>query len=217
MQKFFTLILLVSFFLVGCGEKPENKALDEISYGTIVDGVYSNEYFDMSIKVPENWIVQNQASQKELMEVGSNLIAGDDANLKVIMKEAEKQTVNMFSFFKFEQGAPVGFNPSVISVAERVTNMPGIKKGSDYLFHVKKLLESGQMNHKFPEEIYSVELSGKPFDVMTMQLDVNGFIVNQKYYAARINDYVLSLIISYSSEAEMDELKEALNQVVFSE
>ena len=208
--------LIVAFWLTllitGC----DTKTQADISYGTIHDNVYNNKYFDISINVPDAWFVQSQAEQKALMETGSNLIAGEDKTLKAVMKESEKQTVNLFSFFKFEPGSSVNFNPNIISVAERVSHIPGIKKGSDYLFHAKKLLESGQMNYEFPNNIYTKEISGASFDVMPAQITVKNITVYQEYHALKVKDYVLAFILSYSSDPEKAELENALNKLKFS-
>jgi hypothetical protein len=212
MNKIFVLIFGASLLLTGCDTKPS----EEIGYGTIVNGVYKNDYFSMSIEVPKNWFVQSEAAQKQLIETGSNLISSEDENLKRVLKEVEKQTVSMFSFFKFEPGAPVPFNPSIISVAERMSHMPGVKRGSDYHYHAKKLLELAPADYEFPNEIYTKVISGVSFDVMPTKVTVSNRIVYQEYYAARVNDYVLALILSYSSDSELDELSNIINRLEFS-
>lgn len=211
MFKIFVLIISTGLILTGCDKKPS----EAIGYGIIENGVYSNNYFNMSIKVPENWVVQSKAAQKEMMDIGTGLIAGDDNNLKNILKETQKQTVSMFSFFKYEQGSPIPFNPSIISVAERVSHMPGIKRGSDYHFHAKNILESGQLKYEFPKKIYTKDISGVSFDIMPTEIDINNITVHQEYYAARIKDYVLLFILSYSSDSEIVELNEAISKLVF--
>jgi len=213
-NKNITMAILLCLTLMACGsdtKEPEKK----IGYGEMSDGLYLNDYFNMSIKVPEGWAIQSQAEQERLMEIGGNLVSGDDENMKAAMKESIKDSVNLFSFFRYEQGAPVDFNSSIISVAERVAHMPGITKGADYHFHVKNLLQSGQIKYEFPNEMYTEELSGKSFDIMPMQVSINGLTVYQDYYAARVNDYALVLILSYSSDAEKEELLEVLNTVKF--
>tara|TARA_B110000091_G_C13639667_1_gene400678 strand:- start:172 stop:813 length:642 start_codon:yes stop_codon:yes gene_type:complete len=209
-----SLIIAIGLLLLitGCDSKPAA----DIDYGTINNNVYSNKYFDISINLPDTWFVQSQAAQKALMETGSNLIAGDDKTLKSVMKESEKQTVNLFSIFKYESGAPVNFNPSIISVAERISHMPGIKRGSDYLFHARKLLESGQMNYDFPNDLYTKEVSELSFDVMPAQITVNNITVYQDYHVVKIKDYALALILSYSSDSEKSELDGILNELKFS-
>jgi len=212
MVKIFIIVISASLILLGCSQNPS----EEIGYGLIEKGVYSNSYFNMSIDVPEAWVVHSQAMQKEMMEKGVSLFSGNDDNLKAILKESEKQTVNMFSFFKYEQGAPVPFNPSVISVAEMVVKMPGIKRGSDYLFHVKKFLGSGQLEYRFPSEIYSKSISGVSFDVMSAEIDAISITVHQDYYAVRMQDYMLTFVLSYSSESERKELNEIISKLEFS-
>ena len=212
MYKILTLVIGVCLFLTGCDTKPVN----EIGYGTIAKGIYTNEYFNMSIKVPDDWAVQSQAARQDLMEKGADLLSGEDDNLKSILKESQKQSIAMFAFFKHEQGAPVPFNPSIMSVAERMSHMPGVKRGSDYHFHAKKLLESGQVKYEFPHEIYTKDVSGMSFDVMPTQITITNMTVYQDYYATRINDYVLIIILSYSSNSEVEELDKILNSLQFS-
>ena len=88
--------------------------------------------------------------------------------------------------------------------------------GSDYHYHTKKLLESGQMKYEFPNEIYTKDISGISFDVMPAQISVNNLTVYQEYYAARENDYILLFILSYSSDSEIDEINRILNELQFS-
>jgi hypothetical protein len=187
----------------------------EITYGTISNNIYKNDYFGMSMDVPQGWSVQSKAAMKQLMDQGSDLVAGDDQNLKAIMKQSEKQTVNMFVFFKYEQGTPVTFNPSIVAVAERVTHMPGIKRGADYFFHVRRLLQASQVEYTFPKKIYTTDLSGVSFDVMPAEISASFLTVEQDYYAALMKDYVLNFILSYSNEDEKQELIKILDTVSF--
>jgi len=213
MSKVLIVMFSAFFILTGC----EQEHPKEIGYGSIENSSYRNDYFNMSINVPDNWVVQGEAAQKALMDSGTDLIAGEDKTLKGVLKESQKQTVNLFSFFKYEQGAPVEFNPSIIAVAERVSNFPGIKRGSDYHFHSKKLLQSGQMKYEFSREIYTKDISGVSFDTMPMQISINGITVYQEYNATKINDYMLVIILTYSSESELNELTSYLSTLSLTE
>jgi len=203
-----TLLVLLSLGVLVLGDN--HVFAKDINYGQIQSGLYTNDYFNMSIQLPETWVIQSQAQQKALMKSGMKMLSGDDANLEKVLKASEKQTLNMFSVFKFEHGAPVEFNPSLIGVAERVANMPGIKRGADYHFHVKNVLRSGQMRYEFPEEIYTEKLSGSDFDVMSSTLKVGKNKIYQKFYAAKSKDYILTFIISYTNESDKAELQSIL-------
>ena len=209
------IVIIIGFIIAlsGC-----DKVVDkEIGYGVIENGAYKNSYFGMDIAVPQDWSVQSQAQLDALSKTGSELIAGDDKNLKGVIKASQKQSVNLFAFFKYEQGAPVDFNPSLMAVAERVSGMPGIKRGSDYLFHTKKLLQSGQMVTDFSRENYTTDLSGVSFDVMPLSMKFNGVLVYQEYYASRFKDYVLLFAVTYSNESELAELNSHLKKLNFTE
>lgn len=197
--------LLLSF-LVGCGQ----TASEEIGYGSITESHYQNDYFGFEIQVPEGWSVQSQAEQQALMEMGAELLAGDDEGLKNVMKASEAQTVSLFTFMKHEVGAPVTFNPSIIGLGERVASMPGIKRGEDYFFHARKLLEQGQIPYEFPQAVFSQKVAGFDFDVMPAEVTMVGVTIYQQYFAARIKDYMLVFILSYSNDEEFQELQSRL-------
>lgn len=205
MIKAIILVLCATLLLSACGGGEEPST--EIGYGEISEGVYTNAYFNMRVQAPQGWSIQSQAAQQEMMDSGSSLLAGDDENFKAVLKESEKQTVNLFSFFKFEQGAPVDFNPSIISVAERIVQLPGIQRGGDYLHHVKQVLKAGQLAYQFPQDMHEMNISGVTFDVLPAYIDLGTVRVYQDYYAAKLKDYALSFVLSYSNEEEKQELE----------
>ena len=115
--------------------------------------------------------------------------------------------------FKHLMGTPVSFNPNIGGVAEKVSHMPGIKRGKDYLFHARKLLESSQIKASFPEEIYTEEIGGYSFDVMSVETQMPGVLVKQKYYTVVLKGYALGFIISYSNGEEEATLKDILKTI----
>jgi hypothetical protein len=211
MKQIFTIITMSFLLSIWCG----STFATEIGYGEIEGGVYKNDYFNMYIEVPKGWAVQSQAALKELTDRGGELLVGDDENLKALLNASDKQTVRMFGFFKYEQGAPVDFNPSVTMAAECVSNFPGIKRGSDYLFHVKKGLQAIQLQYSFPKEMYTKDISGVSFDVMPAEISLDNSVFYQEYYSARIKDYVLTFTLTYSNELEIDELNQVVGKMKF--
>lgn len=211
MNKFIISFVMAVGALAGCGNKP--KA--EITYGVLDNNVYSNEFFRLTIEKPAAWVAQSQAVNREMMETGANLVAGNDANLRAALRESQVDSLVLFSFYKFELGSPVAFNPSFASVAERVAHTPGIKTGKDYLFHAKNLLQSSALKYSFPEEVYSEIIDGVPFDVMPTVMEFPDMKIHQNYYTAKINDYILVFITSFTSSDELDELNAILQTVAF--
>jgi len=143
------------------------------------------------------------------------MLAGEDKNLNAVIKASELQSINLLVVFKHPLGAPVPYNPSIVCVAERVRHMPGIKRGKDYQFHTKKLLQSSQVDVSFPKEIFTSQLDGKNFDVMPLEMSFAGQIIRQKQYVAIMKGYALIIIASYTSPEEEAELNKILQSVRF--
>jgi hypothetical protein len=204
-------IVVLAVLLSGCGK----QASDEIDFGTFNNSVYHNNYFGMTVAIPSDWSMQDQAAQQRLMQLGNKLVSGDDKNMKAVLKASELQSVNLFAVFKYLQGSPVPFNPSIIAIAENVSQLPGIRSGKDYHFHARKVLESSQMEVTFPKDIYTQQLGGINFDVMEAQMSIRGMVVKQKYYATITKGYALCFIESFTTDEEQASLQKILDAVSF--
>jgi hypothetical protein len=204
-------IIALAALLIGCGKKTGN----ELDFGAFNNSVYTNNYFGLTVAIPAGWSIQDQEAQRRIMALGGNMVAGEDKNMKALMKASELQTVNLFAAFKYPLGTPVTFNPSILALAEKVSQMPGIKRGKDYLFFTKKTLESGKMQISYPKEIYTERLGGVDFDVMDVELSLCGTMVKEKYYVAIMKSYALSFIVTFTNNEEESSGLKILNEVRF--
>lgn len=209
------LIMIISVFLIfqaGSG----SKASDEIDFGTIENSTYKNNYFGFSIKIPTGWSVQDEEMRQKIMDTGRKMVAGDDKNLNAAIKASEMQTLNLLTVFKYEVGSPVEFNPSIACLAEKIHHMPGIKRGKDYHFHTRRILENNQnITVSFPKEIYTKEVDGINFDIMTLEMPFGSKTVKQKQYATVMKGYALLIIVSFLSSEEEAELEKVLESIRF--
>ena len=201
--------MMLALLLAGCGKKASN----EIDFGTFNNSVYTNKYFGMSVTVPADWNIQDQSALRRLMKKGEALLSGDDKNMKATIKASELRVVNLFAAFEHAPGSPVTFNPSIMSLAESVQDMTGIKRGSDYHFHARQFLESGQIKINFPHDIYTKSVGGVDFDVMDTEMPVRGLVIKQKYYATIVKGYALVFILSAVDDAQVAELQKILDTV----
>jgi hypothetical protein len=203
------LLTLSAVLSAGCGK----KASDEIDFGSVKNSVYHNEYFGLTVTLPSEWSVQDAEARRQIMDKGGKIFAGDDRNLKAVLKAGEMQSVNLFAACKHPIGTPVPSNPNIMCVAERVSQMPGIKRGKDYLFHAKKLLESGQMRFSFPSEMSTESVGGQDFDVMHVETSMAGMTIRQKYYATIMKGYALTFTVSFTTDEEESALQDILKSV----
>lgn len=206
--SFFSLCVLL---LAGCGK----KASDEIDYGTFKNSLYHNEYFGLNLVLPAGWSVQDQKIRQRLAATGMKMIAGEDRSYKALLKASEQQAVYLLVAYRHPLGTPVPYNPSIMCIAERVRDLPGIERGKDYLFHAKKLMESGQMEFEFPKEISTERLAGIDFDVMHVSMTIGPSTVQQKYYAAIMKGYALTFVVSFTTAEEESGLQGVLEGVSF--
>ena len=206
------LILATCVLLFGGCRK---RASDEIDYGTIKNSVYQNAYFGFSLTLPPEWSVQDQEMRQRLTEAGTKVLVGEDKGMKAALKASEQQTISLLTAFQHPVGTPVDFNPSIICVAERVRHLPGLKRGRDYHFHAKKLLQGGQVKFDFSKEISTEKLGGIDFDVMHVSMTLGRSTVQQNYYAAIMKGCALLFIVSFASPNDESALRSILESVSF--
>jgi len=211
--KFFAIVMLTALFIfsIGC----QKKASEEVDQGTFSGSVYRNNYFGLTITIPSDWSIQDSQSMQNLKDLSKKVLDKDDKNLKAVMEASDFRTVSLFSVFRYPLGTPVPFNPNLMCLAERVRHMPGIKRGKDYHFHTRKLLESSQMSVNFPKEIYTETLGGVEFDVLYSETSYGTILVKQKQYGTVMKGYVLLIISTFTDDAQEATLDDILKTLTF--
>jgi hypothetical protein len=208
------LCLLITFaaatFSTGCGNKPNNR----IDAGTATNAIYQSRYFGFTMTIPTGWIVQDQASQKQINEEGAALVAGKDKELEAGLKAADLETIHLFTASKYPKGTM--HNPAIGAIAERVREPQRIQLGKDYLLELRRTLESGQLQAAFPSEIRTVRLSGVDFDAMDVELKPRGMKkVKERFYATIKRGYALCFILAYMTDEEEAFERKILDTVKF--
>ena len=210
--------IALTFFallLTGCGDGSNQAVVAEIGYGELADNAYTNDYFGVTVPVPEDWHAQDRQAIKEMEKLGGDVIAGDDDGLRATLDAAEQNTLTLLSIFEHAVGAPVDFNPSVNIVAEKVSQFPGIKTGEDYIFHSKKLLEQAAIPYTFAKPNYDEEVGGTTFRVLEAKASMQGLDLTQRFYATRIKDYMFVIVVSHTDDAQAKSLDDILAGITF--
>ncbi len=210
--NFIGIILLVVLAL-SCNTNDKPKGFD---YGKVADNVYTNSFFGFELKLPVDWVVQTKEQTDNLMKRGEKLVAGDDENMKAIIKASEINYASLVAVFKYEVGAAVDYNPSLMLIAENLKNTPGIKNGSDYLFQARKLMKQSQIQYDFIDEEFEKEIiNDHDFYLMHTSIDYMGVSIKQIYFSTVKNGFCLSTIISYTDEEQKMELLKTVNSMKF--
>lgn len=194
-----------------------NETAEQIDDGRFEGPVYHNDYLGLEITIPTDWTLQDRQTAQQMVRTGGRLIAGGNENMRAAMEASESRTIHLFTAFQHPYGSPVPYNPSFYAVAENISHAPGIRTGGDYLFHARRLLQSGQMTFSFPREIYTETRAGVEFHVMEAELNVPPATVRQEYFAAIRRGYVLLMILSFSTDEERAVLRDILATLQFAE
>ena len=208
-----TAVLLLTILISGC--KVENTP-DNFDYGKVEGNKYVNSYFNMEMDVPADWFVQSQEQMENITKVGKDMVAGDDENMKAIVKASDVSTANLLGVFQHEYGSAVQFNPNFLVVAENVKAAPGMRTGSDYLFQSRRLLTQSQFQYDRIDETFEKEtINGTDFYKMKAEVSLMGITIRQIYYSTILKDFSFNVIISYSSDEQKDALLKVINSMTF--
>lgn len=206
-------MLLLTLITFGCS-KEKKKLPEEFDYGKAKDGLYKNSYFDLTIQYNPNWVLQSQEQVDELVDQGSELAAGDNENLKNVIKASKVTTAYLLTLFKHEVGAAVESNPSFMAIAENTKSSPGIKTGEDYLFHTKKLLAQSQIQYSFEKDVYEKTIGDRTFHVLEGKIQMaNGGTMTQEYIVTVMNGFSLTFVATYTNEDEKGELYKIIDSI----
>ena len=166
--------------------------------------------------VPNNWIIQSQEQMKMLEDRGRDVIAGDNKNMKALLRASEINTANLISVFQYEVGSQVDFNPNFILIAENCKAFPGIKNGGDYLFQARKLMKQSQMKYEFMDEDFKkVTINAQEYYVMNTNLNYGTSQIKQMYYSIIKNGFSLVAIITFVNDDQKKDLEKIINSIDF--
>jgi hypothetical protein len=196
--------LLASLVLVLTGCEVE-KGLD---LGGVVDGVYTNKDLGLKLPIPQGWFVADRETQQRMMQAGEAMVASDSPAAKSAVEASKATTFNLLSLSQFEVGSAVEFNPTLVRMAERVSHVPGIKSGADYLFHAAQLLKS-TLAGEVTKETHAVQLAGSEWHRIDYRLQVLGRSISQAYICIKRGDYVIAMVLSAGTPEQMTALEQA--------
>ena len=142
-------LTLIILSLTACAttenKKEENKKPDILEiYGEHKTGEYINNYYGFKLDIPDSYIIQDDETKKYIMDLGSKYVYEDDISRRKAKEFAAEQVYNILIATKYELGAPVPENIAFQIMSENLTYYPGVKNGSDYLWHVKKAIAEKQ-------------------------------------------------------------------------
>ncbi len=222
--KYIIAIAAAVFFLsalvvTGCGNSANSAATSQqnvINFGKYEAGVYTNDFFNLKVKIPATWSVMNENDRMALMQKAGNIIAGNDKNMQSALNAQDFKNLVFLFASESPVGAPVDFNPNFSIGAENLAGSPGVKSGNDVLLDTKKLLGNSAVTAEFPTGIYQKEVGGLTFDVLDVTLTMGKKKIQEKLYATVRKRYALMFTLSYERPQDLQKLESILSDTSFS-
>ncbi len=217
---FSMIVLLMSFTLSGCtnqpGAAPNSKSSTRVARSVHGEWTgereYQNQVFDFKVTVPQDWHFEKRLSPAAT-EIGTDLLAGDDKNLRGSLESAMKNTFTPFMAYRYPPGTPGKSNPNIICMIENIGHLPGIKSAADYLLVMEDSLNNTQVNVSFQNEPESVRLGGVKFAMRKSTLKIGLLNVRQRSYARKEGDNILMIAVTILEEGDEEVIQELMKTI----
>lgn len=207
-----TLAAALGIVLTGCGDSAQPR-VERKKPQVERMGVSAKADLGITVTEPDSWHRLSDRDAETVMDRGVDMAVGDDPALQRAMESARNRALAIFAVFEHPPGAPVAFNPSVLANAENITGLPGIQRGADYFFHVRRTLSASGLSYEIVAEPAPYAIDGQSFDRAELQININGIDVKQAIYLARHGDYMVSIVQSWSSDEQKAATQAVLDSI----
>ncbi|MET2983649.1 hypothetical protein [Aureibaculum conchae] len=189
----------------------------DFDYGKVEKNKYTNEFFGLTLEIPEGWFIQDDETQKQLTKEGAKALGGDE--LAKTIKAAEITTANLLMVSQFDianHTDPNVLNANFTLVVENLGIASfSVNDGNGYLEASKKQFTKNNVPIKIKGDTKTMDIDGKTFHYFDAVMTMQGAAINQRYMATVINDFALLYVATYGTEDQLEKLMDVLNTANF--
>ncbi len=165
-----------------------------ISRGTWVDNVYSNDFMNIKFNMPETWAKYSDEEIATLMNIGAEMLTDDQ-------KKLAELTEQNGLYCMVSNDPATGAN--VILLLEK----PALKVTPEfYLNSIKTQLESVNTMTYTIGDIYDAKVANQDFYAIDAKATANNQTIQQNYYVKAIDKYMASIIITTTEESQLEDI-----------
>jgi hypothetical protein len=206
------IIMLISFS--AC--KNNEPEVAEFGWGTTEDTVYSNEFFNFTIDLPDGFYFM---TPQEIMDMNTEPDENGEINPINIneIEDLSEEALVHFVYASQYETPPLGyFNPYINIFSENMAFSNNLYSKEDYVENnmrlTSMLFESGGVDVKvFPLE--KPWFSERQFAKGTMQIDYDQFTMKQEMFVITKSNYAFVILIGYTTNTEKELLYSALESI----
>jgi hypothetical protein len=198
-----------SFVIMNIPAPKEQPPQFPTSFGVkIEDGNFTSEFFEFSIKLPENWHLLT-AEEREFIEDSKNSISKKKSKAQEQLELSAKNSQDLLTVMKFPVGSEE--NSALHIIAERTSfaNFVPLR----ILQIASERLYVGQLGLQVTKPVENVRLNGVEFARVGLLNPNNGAKID--IYMANRKGLALEFVLSYTSDADLARLESSLQTVNF--
>ncbi len=185
MKRFFAVVICLAMaltLLTGCG----SKELDmDIVMGTVSDGVYTNEYADLTFSPGSDWTFYDDSELLEMMDVSESSVDTESKRQNILSRVQTLYTAMAMD----EVGANIIIGFENLTLSTDGTSYTG----EDYAEAlVAQCIESG---YTFGD-ITTIEIGDNTYYEAVGTVEESGYDMTQAFLVRRIDDYMCFIIIT---------------------
>lgn len=210
-------IIFLSILIVGFIACRKHGKPTDFDYGKVTNNVYSNAFFHFEMTLPAEWNVLPRNEAEAQQKQGMKVIAGSNEDMKRAVEKSEVNTANLLSVFQYRmEDLSVTFNPSLIMVAEKVSETRSIKSAADYLSQSRKALLQTPISFNSISAGNEMErIGGQLFSKMHVVINGENGKIHQTYYCFISEGYALCIVLSYVNDEQKQWLLNSVKSIRF--
>lgn len=188
-------------------EKKEEKVVeekDEFSRGTLEGDVYTNTFTKFKFSLPKGWEALTDEEIAKLMGVSLDLISG---------AENQKEKLDEYMSTSVVYGISAKNSSTGDNVILQFQKMP-LNFGEDIILEeTKKQLEAITEIDYTIEESSKEMFCGEEYSTLEAKAEITGIKLIQKYYSKVKDGYLINLIITATSEENLNEIISSFDKI----
>ena len=188
---------------------------EEPDVGGIENGIYTNRFFGFSLLLPADWAVADEDTEAIMWDAGQLAVSQEDPALSSTVDGAKERSHQLLTLTRFRPDTVREFNPNLMITAERITHLPGIQDGNDYLLHTARLLVGSPLEYTVKRPAEPVDVGGHEFYRAEFRLNAAPMTIEQVHYATIDRGYALTIVLSASTPADVERLDAIVGAILF--
>jgi hypothetical protein len=213
-MKQILLLLLVAFTMSGCSRNGSDskKGSADVAGVWVSPREYQNPYFGIRVAVPDEWELKKGTTQ-EINDQAVDFLAGDEKNLRSVMKSAVEKTQTIFWAYRYPVGTPGKSNPNVSMLIESVARLPGIKSPEDYLSVLEQTLKMSNKTFNFLPAANVIDMGGMRLAMRESDLPMGELVIHQRFYATMKDRQILLIGVTTIADDDEGEVAHVLQSI----